>query len=308
MFAVLVMMLMVMVMAAAAMLVMLMMMLMVMAAAAMFAVLMMMLMVMVMVTAGAMLMVFMMHLLQCCQLHCQSRLAFHGGNQLRAGELTPGCCDDGCLFIMGTQHFHSGIQLGLGNRIGTGQDDGGSSFDLIVVELTEVLHIDLDLACINDRDGITQCNITGGNLLHRTDHIRQLANAGRLNDNPVGMILGNDLFQCLAKVAYQRAADTAGVHLGNVDARILQETAVNADLAKFIFDEHQLLTCVSFLDHLLDQCGFTRAEETRINVNFHKIHLLYINFLPYSIPCIKPLRKGIFCISSTAFDGFGIFP
>ena len=76
-----------------------------------------------------------------------------------------------------------------------------------------------------------------GNFFNSTDHIRQFADTGRLDDHPVRMILRNDLFQRLAKIAYQAAANTAGVHLRNIDAGILQETAVNTDLTELILDK-----------------------------------------------------------------------
>ena len=52
------------------------------------------------------------------------------------------------------------------------------------------------------------------------------------------MVLLNNLSQRLAEVTHQTAADAAGVHFGNVDARILQETAVNADLTELVLDQH----------------------------------------------------------------------
>ena len=81
------------------------------------------------------------------------------------------------------------------------------------------------------------------------------------------MVFSDDLFQCLAKVAHQTAADAAGVHFRNVDAGLLHETAVNADLTKFVFDQHQLLTLVALGDHLLDQRGLTGTQEAGVNIN-----------------------------------------
>ena len=95
------------------------------------------------------------------------------------------------------------------------------------------------------------------------------------------MVLIDDLRQRPSEIANQRTADAAGIHLGNVDARILQEAAVNADLAEFILNQNDLLALVGFPDHLLDQSGFAGAQETGINVNFcHCLHLLYKNLHP----------------------------
>ena len=47
--------------------------------------------------------------------------------------------------------------------------------------------------------------------------------------------------QRLAEVAHQGAADAAGVHLGDLDAGVLEKAAVNADLTELIFDQNDLL-------------------------------------------------------------------
>ena len=171
-----------------------------------------------------------------------------------------------------TQQRHSCIQLGLGNGIGTGQNDGRSGFNLVVVELTEVFHIYLDLAGIGNRHGIAQLHIVTGNLFNSLLHIGKLAHTGGLDDYPIGMIFFDDFLQGLAEIAHQAAANTAGVHLGNVDAGLLQETAVNADFAELILNQHQLLILIGLLNHLLNQRGLASAQEAGINVNFR--HLL----------------------------------
>ena len=167
-----------------------------------------------------------------------------------------------------TDQLHSGVQLSLGNGIGPGQDDGLSGLDLIVIELAKVLHIDLYLAGIGHGHSMAQHHMVIGHLLHSGNHIAELANAGGLDDDPVGMEFPDHLFQSLAKVAHQAAANAAGVHFGNVDAGILQEAAIDADLAEFVLDQHQFFACVGFLDHLLDEGGLTGAQETGININF----------------------------------------
>ena len=205
------------------------------------------------------------------QLCCQRGLALHGGNQLLTGELAPGGGDDGGNLVVLPQQLHGGIQLGLGNGIGTGQDDGGGSLHLIIVEFSEVLGIDLDLARIHNSHGVAQGHIRAGHLVNRADNIGQLAHAGGLDDDPVGMVLPNHLLQGLAEVTHQRAADAAGVHLRNIDVGILQEAAVNADLAELILNQHQLLALVALGNHLLDQRSLASAQEAGVNINLcHK--------------------------------------
>lgn len=62
-----------------------------------------------------------------------------------------------------------------------------------------------------------------------------------------------DLFQRLAEITDQTAADAARVHFIDLHAGVLEETAVNADLAKLVLNQHDLLTLVRLLDQLLDQ-------------------------------------------------------
>ena len=238
------------------------------------------LMLVVMVAAAAltvlMMVVMMMLFLELCQLGSQSCLAFHCLQQLLTGQFTPGSGDHGSLCIVLSQHLHSGIQLFLRNGIGTGQDDGRCGLHLVVIELTEVLHVDLYLTGVYNSHGVAQCHFVAHDLVHSADNIGQLANAGGLDENPVGMVLLNDLLQSLAKVTHQGAADAAGVHLGNVDAGILQEAAVNADFAELIFDEHQLLTGIGLLDHFFNQSSLACTQEATVNIDFcHKTHLLF---------------------------------
>ena len=210
------------------------------------------------------------------QLRRDGRLAFQRLDQLLARQLAPRGGDDGGNGIMLPQHGNGRVQLALGDGIGTGQDDGGGGFDLVVVELAEVLHIHLDLARVGHGHGVAQGDIVVRHLAHGGDDVGQLANAGWLDENAVGMVLGDDLLQCLAEIAHQGAADAAGVHLGDVDAGILQKAAVNADLAELVLDQHQPLPLVAFSDHLFDQGRLARAEKAGENINFcHKKHLLY---------------------------------
>ena len=66
------------------------------------------------------------------------------------------------------------------------------------------------------------------------------------------MVLLHDLVQGLAEVPHQGAADAAGVHLGDLDAGLLEEAAVNADLAELVFDQHDLLALQGVLQQLFN--------------------------------------------------------
>ncbi len=227
------------------------------------------------------------------QLRGQGSLALHGLYQLLTGELIPGCSDNGGHLIVLPQHADGIVQLELGDGIGTGQDDGGSGFNLIVVELAEILHIHLDLAGIYHGHGVTQGHLVAGDLVYGPNHIGKLAHAGGFNDHPVRGIVSDHLFQRPAEVAHQGAADAAGVHFGDVDARILQESAVNADFAEFVLNQHQLLALIALGNHLFDQRGLARTQEAGINIYFgHKKCPFSKNSLPNIITLsVNPYKE-----------------
>ena len=241
--------------------------------------------VVVMVAAAVIILFLQPLLLQLGKLRGQRCLALHGLDQLLAGQVIPGGGDDGCHLVMFPQQLHGGVQLELVDGIGTGQDDGGGGFDLVVIELAEVLHIHLDLARVHHSYGIAQGHFVAGHLVHRADDVGQLAHAGGLDDDAVGMVVGNHLFQGLAEVAHQGAADAAGVHLGDVDACVLQKAAVDADFAEFVLDQHQLLALVALGNQLFDQRGLAGTQEAGINVYFgHKNAPSPKNSLLFIIP------------------------
>ena len=192
----------------------------------------------------------------------------HGLQNLGAGQLIPGGGHDHGIGILSLDQLNTGMQLFFGNGIRAAENDRTGSFHLIVIELAEVLHIHLALAGIGHSDHIAQLHIMGYHLLHSGFHITELAYTGGLDEDPVGMILLNDLLQSLTKVAHQRAADAAGVHFGDFNAGLLQKTAVNANFTELILDQHQLLACIGLLDHLFNQSCFTCSEKTGVNIDF----------------------------------------
>ena len=214
--------------------------------------------------------------LHLCQISSQGCLALHSRDQLLTGELIPRRCHHRGNAVVLPKQIDRRIQLGLGDGVGTGQDDGGSGLHLVVVEFTEILHIDLYLAGIRNGNGISQGHVLPGDTVHSADHIGKLTHAGGLDQDPVRGIFPNDPFQRLTKIAHQRAADAAGVHFRNVDPRVLQKAAVYTDFAELILDKHQLLALVGLGDHLLNEGRFARAEKTGINIYFcHNLHLLF---------------------------------
>ena len=211
--------------------------------------------------------VMVMFLFQSLQFRLQAVGGLHSLQQLLAGQFVPGSGHQGSFRVMLPQKSHCHIQLSRSNGIGTGKDNSSGGLHLIVIELAKVLHVNLDLTGVNNSHGIAQLHICRGHLFHSSHHIGQLAYTGRLDHNTIRRIICDDLGQSFAKVANQAAANAAGVHFGDVYAGVLQKAAVNTDLTKFIFNQHQFLAGISLLDHLFDQRGLACAKETGINVD-----------------------------------------
>ena len=151
---------MVVVMAAAALLVMVMMVLMlfvimVMATAAlliMVVVMVMLMLLVIMVMAAATLVIMMMVMMLMLFLKhflLQRYRMLHNLYQFLSVKVLNRSCDDGCIFIQAAKKLQGLLNFLLSCDICTAHDDGACILDLIVKELTEVLHVHLAFLCIN---------------------------------------------------------------------------------------------------------------------------------------------------------------
>ena len=196
---------------------------------------------------------------QAGQLFLEGILVLHGLQDLLTVQFFPGSGDDGGVGIVLPQQSHGGQEFFLLHPAGTAEDDGGSVFDLVVIKLPKVLHVNLALGGVGHSDEGVQGNVMVVQPLHRTDDVRQLAYARGFNDDAVRVVLEQNLLQRLPKVTHQAAADAAGVHFRDLHPGVLQEPAVDANFTELIFDEHQLFPLVGFLNQFFDQCGFSGA-------------------------------------------------
>ena len=195
----------------------------------------------------------------------------HRLHDLCAGQFLPRGGDDRRRGVVLTQQGHAGIQFLLGNTARAAQNDAVCMLDLVVIELAEVLHIHLALVRVRHGRKAVQHHVLHVQILHSTDHVAQFAYAGRLNEDPVRAELIQHLLQCLAEITHQAAADTAGIHLGDLNARVLQKAAVNGDLAEFVLDQHQLLTLKSLCDQFLDQRCLAGTQKAGKNIDLRHI-------------------------------------
>ena len=203
------------------------------------------------------------------QLGDEVALAVHDGDDLCAGQDGPVGGDDGGGGVLLGQQGDGGSDLLLTGVAGAAQDDAGRMADLVVIELTEVLHIHLDLVHVGDGNKAVQDDgQILGDALDGAGHVGQLADARRLNEDAVRVVGLDDLLQCLAEITDQAAADAAGVQLIDLNAGLAHEAAVDADLAEFVFDQDDLLTGEGLLDELFDKGGLAGAEEAGENVDF----------------------------------------
>jgi hypothetical protein len=210
--------------------------------------------------------------LQSLQRSLEGILLFHGLHDLLTGQLFPGSGDNDSLGVFLPQQGHSLEQPILLHAAGAGEDDGACVFDLVVVELTEVLHIDLALGGIGYGHHAADLHIVGLSPLDSLGHVAELAHAGGLNEDPVRMVLCHDLLEGLTEVTHQGAADAAGVHLCDLDTGLLEEATVNADLAKFVLDQDDPLAAVDLLEQLFNEGGLTSPKETGENIDFRHIY------------------------------------
>ena len=203
-----------------------------------------------------------------CKLDGDGAALLHRLHQLLAGQLRPRGRNDHGVLVVFADHVDALVKLFLRHAVGAAEDDGVGRLDLVIVELAEVLHIHLALRRVRHGHEIAELHVVGRDLAHGADDVGQLADAGRLDQDAVGRILRNDLLERAAEIAHQRAADAAGVHLRDLDARLLQKAAVNANFAEFVLNEDELLAVIGFLDHFFDERRLASAEKARININF----------------------------------------
>ena len=171
-----------MIMAAAALSVVVMVMLMlfmIMAAAALSVVVMVMLMLfMIMAAATLSVVVMMMLMLLLKHLLLQGYRMLHNLYQFLTVKILDRSCNDSSILIQAAEKLQGLLNLFLTCNIGTAHDDSTCILDLIIKELTEVLHIHFAFFCINNSCIAVQFNVNLVlNTLYSLDNIRKLTNS-----------------------------------------------------------------------------------------------------------------------------------
>ena len=129
------------------------------------------------------------------------------------------------------------------------QNDSARALNLVIIEFAKVLHVHLALGDIGNRYTAAQLHFRHliRDSVYCLHNIGQLAYSGRLDQNPIRRILAQNFLQRLGKISYQRTADTAGIHLCNLNPRLLQKSSVDSDLAEFIFNQYDLFSLQAVL-------------------------------------------------------------
>ena len=187
---------------------------------------------------------------------------------LFAAQLLPRGGDDHCAGILPAQKLHAFSDLVRAHAAGTAENDAPGGFYLIVEEFAEIAHIHFGLGRVHNGAQRVDDQIGALHLFHGGHDIRKLSHARGLDQDAVGGETVHHLAHGGAEIAGQGAADAAGVHFGHLDAGLLHEAAVDADLAEFVLDQNQLLALIGFLDQFFDKSRLSGSEKAGKHIDF----------------------------------------
>ena len=208
-----------------------------------------------------------------------------------AVEHIPRCCNDYRICILFAKHSNYFVDFFSFHACRAAENDSVCIFNLIIVELTEVLHIHFAFSRVCYRCRTANFNVVAFNLCNSTEYVGKLAYTGRLDYNSVGVKFFDNLRHSFAEIADKAAADATGIHFRYLYSGILQKSAVDAYLTEFVFDKHDFFACISFLDKLFDKRCFAGTQETGKNIYFCQFNHSFFYakaqyFLYYSITYI----------------------
>jgi hypothetical protein len=178
-------------------------------------------------------------------------------------------CNDGRLGVMGPEQFHHFRCLRVAGLICPCQDDGTGVLDLIRKELTEILNVKLGLGSVYHRDSAVQYHVCV--FCHAIDSghdLGELADTGGLDQDTLGGIGIHDLPERGSKITYQRAADTAGIHLTDLNPGFFQKSSVDSDLTEFVLNQNYFGARQGVSEEFFDQGCLSGSQKTGYNVNF----------------------------------------
>ena len=163
----------------------------------------------------------------------------------------------GSIFLL--QELHRRRNLLFACFLRMRKNDTACVFHLVVEKFAEVLHIHLAFGRVHDGAKCVQRCVFKLGVCHRLDNVAQFPDTRGLDDDSVGGILRRHFLQRLGEIPDEGTADTTRVHLGDIHACVLQKSAVDTDLAEFVFNQYDFLSCVRFLNEFFDERRFPCA-------------------------------------------------
>ena len=233
-------------------------------------------------------------------------LRLHRGKNLCAGQLIPGRRDNRGILVLLAKQRNTRLKLLLAYVLGTAQKNRMRIFHLVVEELTEVFHVNAAFAGIHNRRKTGNHEVRIVNVQHGLLNVGKLADTGGLNDDAVRMELLLYLHKRFAEISDKRAADAAGIHLGNLDAGLLQKAAVDADFTEFVLDQNNLLAAVTVGKQFLNEGRLSGAQKAGENVNLNHVcpsFLLHFSFYRLSRNRLGSFRINVLFLQSTKRAG-----
>ena len=207
-------------------------------------------------------------------------LLLHSGENCLAVKGVPRGSDDSRLGVMLAQKCYRLFKLFLVHTRRAAENDSARICDLVTVELAEIFKIYAALGGVGDGGEAVQHNLLGDNTLHGVDHVGELANARRLNEDAVGMEFVKHLAKGLGEVAYKATADASAVHFGDLDARLAEKSAVDADLTELVFNKNHLLAHVGLGEELFDKGGLSGTEKAGEYIDLSHSNILSCEIVP----------------------------
>ena len=112
-------------------------------------------------------------------------------------ELIPISCDNCGIVILFSYKCNAFGNLVLVYTCRVAKYDAGCLFNLIVEELTEILHVHLALIYIDNGSESVKDNVFTENVFGCLDYVGELAYTRGFNNDSVGTIGGYSFFKCL---------------------------------------------------------------------------------------------------------------
>jgi len=128
-------------------------------------------------------------------------LLCHGVNKLLTGELIPLGSNNRRGSVQLLHDSNSFADLLFAETAGVAEDNTACIGYLVVEEFTEILVVHLALLCVNNGGEAIEFNVVSIYVLNSADNVAEFAYAGGLDEDAVGSVVLEDLFESLSEIA-----------------------------------------------------------------------------------------------------------